>query len=53
MTQRTKLFKKLWKSGVTTDRIAEAIGVSQRHVRRIRQDLGLAPRTAGRPRAER
>jgi hypothetical protein len=43
----------LWKAGVTTVRIAQAIGVSQRHVRRLRVDLKLAPRKAGRPRSER
>jgi hypothetical protein len=53
MTDRTRLFMQLWKAGTTTEKIAQAIGASQRHVRRIRADLKLVPRKAGRPRSER
>lgn len=50
MTDRTRLFVKLWNSGVTTGKIAQALGISQRHVRRVRGYLKLTPRKAGRPR---
>lgn len=49
MTERTRQFMQLWKAGVTTVRIAQAIGVSQRHVRRLRAELKLVPRKGGRP----
>ena len=52
MTDRAKLFTKLWTSGVTTEKIAQALGISQRQVRRVRGYLKLVPRPAGRPRSE-
>ena len=47
--KREELFLKLWTAGVTTKIMGRALGTTQRNVRRIRADLKLPARKAGRP----